>query len=284
MQMEQFWTKSLARLQCVRQDDKSLLNWVFLPGGPGLGSESLGQLTTILQSKASQLPGSFWHLDLPGDGSNTTHQGSFQNWSSALVEAVAKFKHVILVAHSTGGMYALSTPEIEPLLQGLILLDSAPDARWQALFEAVIKRQPVAELEELQKEYEKEPNNRSLKALTIASAPYLFTSKGLAEGVKMLESLPYSYKTCEWSKEHFDLIYQARWIPQVIPTLIVSGEQDLITPLDLFTNSKAFCRKNIRITSIQNAGHFPWIENPEEIVATFQEYYHFFITNLKTSF
>ncbi len=278
MHKDYLWTKSCARLLCVRHDKNSSLNWIFLPGGPGLGSESLSKLTTILQSKTAHLPGSLWHLDLPGDGSNTTIQESFQHWSLALVEAITKFKHVILVAHSTGGMYALSTPQIEPFLEGLILLDSAPDAGWQVSFEQVVKSQPISELEELQRKYEKDPNNETLKALTIASAPHLFTSKGLTEGVKMLENLPYNYETCEWSKQHFDHTYKAKWIPQRIPTLIVSGEKDWITPLQLFTDVKDFHRTNIMIRSIKNAGHFPWIENPVEIVTVFQEYYHFFDT------
>ncbi|MFF7228150.1 hypothetical protein SAMN06272775_6268 [Streptomyces sp. 2323.1] len=40
-------------------------NWLFVPGGPGLGSESLLGLVA-----AAQVPGAAWLVDLPGDGSN----------------------------------------------------------------------------------------------------------------------------------------------------------------------------------------------------------------------
>jgi pimeloyl-ACP methyl ester carboxylesterase len=262
-------TPSQARLQLVRSSEEKGLHWLFLPGGPGLGSESLTPLLNLLQ-----LPGTLWRLDLPGDGSNTTSNNyeSFSHWSLALIEAVGQFEHVILVAHSTGGMYALSTPEIEPLLDGLILLDAAPDAGWQLSFEHLLKKNPIPGLEALGEKYRKDPSNETLKELTIASAPYLFTKQGLAAGIKMLESLPYNYEACHWSEEHFDRTYQAKWIPQMIPTLILSGEDDLITPLRLFTESQLFHREHIEIKSIKNAGHFPWTENPEAVVAAFKEY------------
>lgn len=273
-----FWTKSGARLQSVHQEENSSLNWIFLPGGPGLGSESLVNLTSLFQSKNLALPGSFWHLDLPGDGSNTTSNNteSFQHWSVALIEAAEEFNDVILVAHSTGGMYALSTPKLESLLKGLILLDSAPDAEYRELFGQVLIKQPISNFEMLQNKYQKNPNNELLKEITIASAPYLFTKKGLKNGIEMLQNLPYNYESCQWSLENFDQTYKAKWIPRKIPTLILAGEYDLITPLHLFTKAKDFDRDNIVIKSIKKAGHFPWIENPYEVTRAFQEFYNSF--------
>jgi pimeloyl-ACP methyl ester carboxylesterase len=245
------------------------LNWLFLPGGPGLGSESLLSLLNILT-----LPGNLWLLDLPGDGSNTTSNNSesFSYWAAALIEAIKEFEHVILVAHSTGGMYALSLPELADLLDGLILLNSAPDAKWQALFAEVVKTHPIAAVEILQKQYIESPNNKALKDLTVASAPYLFTKKGRARGIEMLSSLPYNYEACQWSAEHFDRTYLAKWVPKTIPTLILAGKEDLITPLKLFEQDKRFYRDNIVLKSIRDAGHFPWIENPDEVVAIFNAY------------
>lgn len=264
-----FWTRSGARFQLFRRFKESHLNWLFLPGGPGLGSESLLQLLDLLN-----LPGSTWQLDLPGDGSNTTlnNKGSFALWSLALLEAVSEFKHVILVAHSTGGMYALSAQEIEKFLHGLILLDSAPDAGWQKSFGEIQKNLPIPELDLLHQAYRNAPSNEALKAITVASAPYLFTREGLEAGINMLNSLPYNFETCQWSEEHFDQTYRAKWIPETIPTLILSGEYDLITPLKLFEDEQSFHRKNILFKSIKNGGHFPWIENPLEVTAAFNKY------------
>ena len=264
-----FWTASQARLQWVRDSKGKNFHWLFLPGGPGLGSESLLPLMNILE-----LPGSMWRLDFPGDGSNiTTHnKESFSHWNLALIEALGAFEHVILVAHSTGGMYALSTPKIEKHLDGLILIDSAPDAKWQASFSKTVRDNPIPGLETLQEKHIIDPSNKTLKALTVASAPYLFTQDKLAAGIAMLSSLPYNYESCLWSEEHFDRTYRAKWVPQTIPTLIMSGEHDLITPLSLFKAAKEFHRDNIVIQSIQNAGHYPWIDNPQDVIHAFKEY------------
>lgn len=255
-------TTSQARLRQVKSSE-GITNWIFLPGGPGLGSESILPLLNILD-----LPGTFWLLDLPGDGSNT--DGVFSKWPKALLESANQLDHVVLAAHSTGGMYALSLPELEPLLDGLVLLDSSPNAKWQDVFNEAMQKMPLPELEALHLAYVKNPNNENLKALTVASSPYLFTKEGLAAGKKLLESLPYSYKTCVWSEKHFDSTYKAKWIPK-IPTLILAGEKDLLTPLTLFSDDNRFSRSNIILKSIKGAGHFPWIENPRDVAEALKE-------------
>jgi pimeloyl-ACP methyl ester carboxylesterase len=269
MNKEYLWTASRARLQLVHSSEERNLNWLFLPGGPGLGSESLFPLLNILE-----LPGNMWRLDLPGDGSNTTANSaqSFSRWSSALIEAVNEFDQIVLVAHSTGGMFALSVPEIEGFLHGLVLLDSAPNAEWQTLFAEMVEKFPIPKLAILQKKYKEAPSNEVLKALTVASAPYLFTPKGQAFGLKMLNSLPYNYEVCQWSEKHFDHSYRAKWVPQTVPTLILNGEGDLVTPQKLFTEGKEWHRSNIIFKLVMNAGHFPWIENPMDVVVAFKEF------------
>ncbi len=264
---ETLYTASKARLRAYEASEG--LNWLFLPGGPGLGSESLLPLV-----KALRLPGSIWLLDLPGDGSNVVPgcPDAISRWPQALLEAARLFERPLLAAHSTGGMFALSLPELEPLLRGLILLDSAPDAGWQKHFAAEIKRRPVPGLKALKDEYDRNPSNRTLQALTAASAPYLFTSQSLQEGQRFLSALPYQAEACRWSEQHFDATYRAKWVPESIPALILAGEEDCLTPLKLFQNEKRFHRKNIHFQSIPNAAHFPWMENPIEVARAFSAF------------
>ena len=263
------WTKLKSRLQLVRTTSGANFNWLFLAGGPGLGSESLDPLIQLLN-----LPGSIWKLDLPGDGSNVTDDDVhyFSNWSAALCEAVSTINNVILVAHSTGGMYALATPALKEMLSGLVLMDSAPDASWQQQYMKMSAKNPVPEIKPLYTAYTDKPDNDLLKTITILSAPYCFTKAGMQKDLSFLESLPYNFRTCNWSAQHFDGMYQAKWVPDNMPVLIFAGEEDCITPLSLFMNTPGFQRPNILIRAIKQAAHFPWIENPKDVINVFQEY------------
>lgn len=269
MQKSFLWTKCGARLKFMKSRQGAVINWLFLPGGPGLGSESLDNLIECLD-----LPGTMWNFDLPGDGSNKTKDNaeSFKNWAEALVEAADAFDNVVLVGHSSGGMFALAQPFLEKKLIGLILIDSAPDNSWQVELSKMMDDKPIANFEEINKNYRENPTNAGLKELTLACAPYFFSQEGLESGIFLLASLPYNHKTFEWSEKHFDSTYKAQWIPQEIPTLILSGELDAMTPLELFDKREEFHRPNIIMEKVEGAGHFPWIENPRRVLAFFKKF------------
>ena len=136
----------------------------------------------------------------------------------------------------------------------------------------LLKNSPPG-LEKLIETHELSPSNQTFKALTTALAPFIFTQQGMPDGLELLNTLPFNYEIDQWSQENFDQAYAFKWVPQTIPTLIISGEQDCITPLKLFIDVKEFHQGNIVMKLIRNAGHFPWIENPQETVAAFKEYY-----------
>lgn len=120
--------------------------------------------------------------------------------------------------------------------------------------------------------YDKQPSNEMLKKLTIACAPYFSTINNVQKIISLLETLPFNYRTFQWASDNFDLTYQAKWVPNTMPTLIFSGDQDSLTPLRLFSNSADFQRENILIREIQNSAHFPWLDNPERVKQVFEEY------------
>src|SRR3990167_6744537 len=124
--MKQYlWTLDGGRLQYQSTYKNSAINWLFLPGGPGLGSEALTDLTQLLKDK---IPGVIWHCDLPNDGSNILDDKPISNWRSSIIQAITALENVVLVAHSTPGMYVQTMPELEKLLHGIVLIGSAPDA------------------------------------------------------------------------------------------------------------------------------------------------------------
>lgn len=263
------WSRQGVRFQWQKAHPGRALNWLFLPGGPGLGSESLQSLIECLM-----LPGTLWSIDLPGDGSNTTTNNteSFKQWPEALLEGVEALGQVVLVGHSSGGMYALSLPELEEKLVGLVLIDSAPDAGWQRELKKMFQERPLEEAEKLTKRYEQQPGNQALRDLTVACASYFFSEKALEQGRALLASLPYNYESFAWSAKHFDDTYQALWVPKKLPTLILAGSHDRLTPLAAFKEKRDFQRPNILMREIAGGGHFPWIEKPNEVGRVFEEY------------
>ena len=57
-----------------------------------------------------------------------------------------------------------------------------------------------------------------------------------------------------------------------MPTLIFSGTLDPITPLQLFLETPAFQRENIVMHEIENASHFPWMDEPVAVRELFKQY------------
>ncbi len=196
------WTLDGCRLQSQSMAFNSELNWLFLPGGPGLGSEALGSLTKLLKNK---LPGVIWHLDLPDDGSNLLKDKPLSNWEAAIIQAVKAFDKVILVAHSTPGMFVQTMPELEGILQGLVLIGSAPNSSWQKTFADYCKNNVDPLILNAEKEYNENPNNETLRQLLIASAKYCFTTDTtLVAGKELFKKLPVNHLAAEWSSQNFD--------------------------------------------------------------------------------
>jgi pimeloyl-ACP methyl ester carboxylesterase len=262
-------------LQCQSSfenlSQSSRYNWLFLPGGPGLGSEALAGLTGLLKDK---IPGTIWHCDFPNDGSNRLVDRPISNWRAALVQAVGALDDVILVAHSTPGMFVQAIPELEKILSGLVLIGSAPDASWQIQFEKYCEKNVDPVITEAEKDYVNNPGDESLRKLLIAAAKHCFvTDKSLQQGRQLFMNIPVNYSANEQTDLIFDTKkYKARWIPHIIPTLIFTGSVDHITPLNLFKKNEQYQRENIMIKEISGAGHYPWFENAEEVIQVFKSY------------
>jgi pimeloyl-ACP methyl ester carboxylesterase len=120
-----FFDKHATRYTLCASNGSKPLNWLFVPGGPGIDSSYLLSLIDILQ-----LSGNIWLLDLPGNGSNKRNKVDFEDWFLFFIAAIKQVPNPVIVGHSVGAMLALLTKECEHLLQGFIILNSAP-CLWQ---------------------------------------------------------------------------------------------------------------------------------------------------------
>lgn len=263
-------TKLGARLELIRTMSGKNYNWVFIPAF-GLSSDSLSELTKCLH-----LPGSMWYFTFPGTETKTTKiETNFLKWPNVIIEVTQILDNVILVAHSQSAMYLLTIPDLEQYLTGIALMGAAPNIYYIKEVEKYIKKHPLPEADRLAEVYERNKNNRNLKKLIIASAPYCFTKKGLKKGLSFLGSITCNYKVEEYVSKNFVPHYKARWIPKHIAALIFTGNNDYITPLRFFEKSPEYQRPNILLKKIKNAAHYPWIENPTEVANAFAEYIDF---------
>ncbi|KAB7646464.1 alpha/beta fold hydrolase [Polymorphobacter fuscus] len=263
--METRYTPSRVRLR-RRTERPGRLNWLFLPGGPGLGSESLHELIDALD-----VPGSCWAVDLPGDGSNHVEAGDpFAAWPQVLLEAADALPNPIFAGHSTGGMYLLSTPALERRLAGLVLLSTAPDANWRSHYEATVASEPLPAFDAALHAYSAQPTTEHLRALCVASAEWNFNKAGLEMGRNLLARMPYNREAVEWSDTNFDSAYVANWWPARLPTMILAGSDDRIVGQSGWDDAR-FKGPHVRRVAIAGAGHFPWIENPGAVRRAFAD-------------
>ena len=265
---DQFTPSGVRMRCCVRRP--GALNWLLLPGGPGIGSESLLELADLLD-----VPGVVWLVDLPGDGSNTSPPGvsadAFAAWPQVLAEAAQALPLAVYVGHSTGGMYLLSTPALENHVVGLALVSTAPDAGWRPRFAEMTARNPLSEVDAAQRAFEAGGTNERLRDLAVASAPWNFTESSREAGQQFLARMPYNHEAVAWSDRNFDDSYVARWWPRSLPTLILGGAEDRIVAQDIWDGRPELQGDNILRRVVDGAAHFPWFDYPEAVRAAFRE-------------
>ncbi len=245
-------------------------NWIFLPGGPGADASYFMGLINLLK-----LPGNSWLVDLPGNGDNIQEIPSdydYDQWMELFVPTVKKFENTILVGQSFGGMFPLLFPDLEFYLKGFVILNSAPTL-W--LQEAVqySKQFNLPDLSREMHEFTIHPNSTTFQTALMACLPYYFPAKTLEIGKKMLKNLPFQYQPAVWwQRKAIEINLNAKWIPQNVPTLIINSTHDCICPYTLFAKDRRFDRPNIEKKIIQEAGHMPWVEKPEEVKSAFHNF------------
>lgn len=247
-------------------------NWLFFPGGPGADSSYLQSLSDLLH-----LPGNTWLVDLPGNGGNVVEADfNYDLWSDIFLHVVKEFDNPIIVGHSFGGMFPLLFSELENLLKGFVILNSAPTL-WLEEAVSYAKQFQLPDLTAQMTEFTLHPNQETFKVALDACMPYYFPPQTLEQGRSLLSALPFQFPAAVWwQRKAIEMNFSAQWVPQKVPTLIVGTKYDCIVPFTLFKNDPRFKRDNIEHFYLEEAGHCGWIEEPKR----FQDKFHEFARHL----
>ena len=262
--MKEFRDQNQIRFRLAAESE-GRYDWLFVPGGPGGDSGYFLSLLAHLH-----LPGRAWLVDLPGNGTNKVAKDyDYDQWLEIYPTLVDPFHHPVLVGHSAGSHLALLFPELEEKLAAFAILNASP-CLW--LEEAVRYGKPF-DLPDLSREmaaFTANPTQETFDVALEANLPYYFSPSHLSAGREMLADLPFPWRPAVWwQRTAIASNFSAKWIPQLLPTSVVSGRYDCITPYTLFANDTRFHRENIEFTMIADAGHFPWVENPGEVRRAF---------------
>jgi len=251
-------------IKSVAGKSSKVLNFLFLPGGPGADSAYYMPLVNNMNAV-----GNYWLVDLIYYGTNDKYQKSHEEacreWPKYIEAIAANFENAVLITHSAGGYISLCCSNLEKYLKGLVMLHSTPTLKSE-----------LVKINNFKKEIDKfisEPTRENLLDFFKKEASLLFSEKNLEHGIKALEKMHLNLETNQWwyskGAEFYDEI---KWIPQDVPALLVTGEDDLVTPGAIFQADQRFNRKNIQMKNLKGVGHFSLIDMPLLTANTIDEF------------
>lgn len=238
--------------------------WLFLPGGPGMAGSYLHSLATCLA-----LPGKSVLCDFPGCGRSPIVYTDLAQWRSALIRTLEKVGPVGVVAHSFSGMFILNYPEFAPMIEKLVVMNSAPYFDFQQQAKA-IQKQHLPSLTRIVAKLLSNPSDDEFRAYLHALIPY-FSFKEPAQARQLFEQTIVRSRPFIEAFATFFHTYQFQWVPSC-PTWIVGGDQDAYVPFEWFLQTTDFRQDNILFTPIQGAGHFCWMDEPLVVQQAAQQF------------
>jgi len=258
------------RYRLYKSNPGKNFNWLFIPGGPGADSRYLTSLIDTID-----VPGNQWLVDFPGNGDNPCPSDYNHNqWLDIFVPMVSRFKNVVIVGHSCGAQIPLLLPELEDQISGFIALNSTPSL-W---LEEAAKRALADKLPDLRDEmsaFTANPNSKTFETALAACMPYYFPAFSMERGQKLLLGLPFQFAAAGWwQQKAIEIAFSAKWIPQKVPMLVIGAAFDYITPYSIYENDRRFNRPNIKMVQIEQAGHLPWVEQPETVRSLFSDFHN----------
>ena len=180
---------------------KILYNWLFFPGGPGISADYLLPLVNQLD-----IEGNCWlidflfnHPDIPMENNKQTNKIQ-QNWDDSFLAIINQFENPILVGHSFSGYYPLFFPELEKILKGIVIMNSAPIPPKSSVidaqeFENRAKEHQLPSRDEAIVQFLEKPTPMNIKTVYLSMVPYMFPAEHIMQGIKVINDLIFDADT-----------------------------------------------------------------------------------------
>ncbi|MCC2646796.1 MAG: uncharacterized protein K0R02_861 [Rickettsiaceae bacterium] len=259
-------TKYGYRIKTIHEESTNNLNWLFFPGGPGLGAKYLEDVVGSLK-----LPGSKHIVDFPMDGANMHGKLDLKHWRDGLVDLLQNTENPIMVTHSFSGMFALTTPEIEKHLKGLVITNTTINLSFFDHVKHCAEKYNLPDLTPELDKYHADKSKEAYKEFWKTYIHYCFTAEEIEKAKPMLETFDYNNDSYNYIIENFYGDFAIKWVP-TIPTLTIASEKDFVCPPHAFTGDTRFNKSNIINKVIPDAGHCPWVNHMNEVQMCFDEY------------
>ena len=167
-------------------------------------------------------------------------------------------------------MFPLLFPQLENLLKGFVILSSAPSLWLEEAAKMALEKKISVSLGSVE-EFAANQSQETFKRALAVSMPYYFPAESIERARLLLQNVPVNFHAAVWwLKKASEIHFNATWVPSKVPTLILGGSEDCMTPFSIFEQDRRFHRENILLRKIANAGHFPWIEDMQAVRDAFK--------------
>lgn len=242
-------------------------NWLFLPGGPGLGAQYLFEF-----SKQLALPGTVSLVDFPLDGANQHGSLNIKQWQKGLFDLIQTIPNPILVTHSFSGMFALSLLEQHESLAGLVLMNTTTTNSFFQHVSEMQRKHDLPDLASAAAAFHLHRCKANFQRFWQDYKYYCFTQGEIVLGEKLMELFAYNDKSYYFAVQNFYSQFQYQQKQYSFPVLTIASENDYVCPPRIFIDNKNYQAKNILNKIIPEAGHFPWLLHFEKVQNCFREF------------
>lgn len=225
------------------------VNWVFIPGGPGLGHEYL--IGPVEQFKLS---GSKYIYEFPTIDPTISDLEIFNHIKDDFKSICSLLDQVIFVGHSFGGML-LQTLDLERAsYKKQVLLCSMPRSAGLNFAANAFKNFSKGDQDLIKSSeavYENLKNTLNFKNLFLSWTPYYVEAELRSKCTEMLNDCSYDHDFYEWGNRFF--FEHHNKIGKIADeTVIINVQNDKLCPSGIF---------GVEEIVLSGSAHFPWMDN-----------------------